>query len=46
MCEDLRVGLWQGCVMLPWLFKVYMDGVVRKGNVRCRVKACLLLMKT
>lgn len=25
--SEVNVGLWQGCVMLPWLFKVYMDGV-------------------
>ena len=24
----------QGCVMTPWLFNVYMDGVVREMNVR------------
>ena len=29
-----NVGLRQGCVMSPWLFNVYMDGVVRKVNVR------------
>ena len=27
-----NVGL-QGCVMSPWLFNVYMDGVVREVNV-------------
>ena len=27
------VGLRQGCVMSPWLFNVYMDGVVREVNV-------------
>ena len=30
----VNVGLRQGCVMSPWLFNVYMDGVVREGNVR------------
>ena len=29
-----NVGLRQGCVMSPWLFIVYMDGVVREVNVR------------
>ena len=24
----------QGCVMSPWLFHVYMDGVVREVNIR------------
>ena len=30
----VRVGLRQGCVMSPWLFNVYMDGVVREVNAR------------
>ncbi len=30
----VQVGLWQGCVISPWLFNVYMDGVVRKVNAR------------
>ena len=30
----VNVGLKQGCVMSPWLFDVYMDGVVRDVNVR------------
>ena len=25
---QINVGLRQGCVMSPWLFNVYMDGVV------------------
>ena len=25
----VRVGLRQGCVMSPWLFNLYIDGVVR-----------------
>ena len=28
----VRVGLRQGCVMLPWLFNLYIDGVVREVN--------------
>ena len=28
----IDVGLRQGCVMSPWLFNVYMDGVVREVN--------------
>ncbi len=27
---EINVGLRQGCVMLPWLFNIYMDGVMRK----------------
>ncbi len=32
---EIQVGLRQGCVMLPWLFNIYMDGVMRemKGRV-------------
>ena len=30
----VKVGLRQGCVMSPWLFNIYMDGVVREVNVR------------
>ena len=29
----VNVGLRQDCVMSPWLFNVYMDGVVREVNV-------------
>ena len=32
-CFPVNVGLIQGCVMSPWLFNVYMDGVVRDVNV-------------
>ena len=28
----VRVGLRQGCVMSPWLFSLYIDGVVREAN--------------
>ena len=30
----VRVGLIQGCVMLPWLFNLYIDGAVREVNAR------------
>ena len=30
----VRVGLRQGCVMSPWLFSLYIDGVVREVNAR------------
>ena len=30
----VNIGLRKGCVMSPWLFNVYMDGVVREVNVR------------
>ena len=30
----VNIGLRQSCVMSPWLFNVYMDGVVREVNVR------------
>ena len=30
----VNVGLRQGCVMSPWLFNVYMDGMVREVNVQ------------
>ena len=39
----VNVGLRQGCVMSPWLFNVYMDGVVREENVRELRKGFLLL---
>ena len=28
------VGLRQGCMMSPWLFNIYMDGVVREVYAR------------
>ena len=30
--EDSRVCVRVGCVMSPWLFNLYMDGVVREVN--------------
>ena len=39
----VTVGLRQGCVMSPWLFNVYMDGVVREVNVRVLGKGLELL---
>ena len=36
MCEwfYVKVGLRQGCAMSPWLFNVYMDGIVREVNAK------------
>ena len=31
---EVKMGLRQGCVMSPWLFNVYMDGVVREVYAR------------
>ena len=39
----VNVGLRQGCVMSPWLFNVYMDGVVREVNVRVLGKGLKVL---
>ena len=39
----INVRLRQGCVMSPWLFNVYKDGVVRKVNVRVLGKGLELL---
>ena len=32
--EQFRIdsGVRQGCIMSPWLFNVYMDGVMKKGK--------------
>ena len=39
----VNVRLRQGCVMSPWLFNVYMDGVVQEVNVRVLGKGLELL---
>ena len=39
----VNVGLRQGCVMYPWLFNEYMDGVVREVMVRVLGKRLELL---
>ncbi len=30
----VQIGLRQGCVMSPWLFTAYLDGVVREVHAR------------
>ena len=39
----VNVGLRQGCVMSPWLFSVYIDGVIREVNIRVLGKGLELL---
>ena len=37
----VKVGLCQGCVMSPWLYNLFMDGVMREfkaGILQGRVK--------
>ena len=40
---QVNVGLRQECVMSPWLFNVYMNGVFREVNVRVLWKGLELL---
>ena len=39
----INVGLRHGCLMSPWLFTVYMDGVVGEVNARVLGKGLELL---
>ena len=39
----VNVGLRQGCVVSPWLFNVYVDGVFREVNVKVVGKGLELL---
>ena len=39
----VNVGFKQGCVMSPWLFNVFMDGVVRELNAMVLGKGLELL---
>lgn len=34
--ESVGVGLRQGCVMLPWLVNIYMDGCMREVRLRSK----------
>ena len=40
---QVDVGLRQGCVMFPWLFIAYMNGVVREVSSRVLGKGMELL---
>ena len=39
----VNIGFRQSCAMSPWLFNVYIDGVVQEVNVRMPVKGLQLL---
>ncbi len=39
----MNVGLQQGCVMSPWLFNVYTDGVVRETNASVQGEGLVML---
>ena len=41
-----RVWLRQGYVMLPWLFNLYIDGVVREVNARGLSRGLKLVDRT
>ena len=43
MWFPINVGLRQGCVMYPWMFNVYVDGVAREVNDRVLGKGLELL---
>ena len=34
----VRVGLRQLCVMSPWMFNLYIDGMVIEVNAECMVE--------
>ena len=40
---SVNVGVRQGCVMSPWLFNLYMDGVVREVQARARGRGAQLV---
>ncbi len=33
-CFKIKAGLRHGCVMSPWLFNIFMDGVVREMKAK------------
>ena len=40
---SVNVGVLQGCVLLPWLFNLYMDDVVREVEARTLGRGTLLV---
>ena len=42
---SVNVRLRQGCVMSPWLFNVYMDGVVQEVNEPSLIPLVIVITK-
>ncbi len=42
---NVEVGVRQGCMMLPWLFNIYMDGCIREMKFRVRALGARLKVR-
>ncbi len=41
----MKVGLRHRCVMSPWLFNIFMDGVVRAVRARVKEQAARMIFE-